>query len=291
MATLAGKTLFISGGSRGIGLAIALRAARDGANIVIAAKTAEPQSQAPRHDLHGRRRNRAGGRPGAGRRVRYPRRNRRPRGGRRDRAALRRHRHPGQQRERDQPDRHAGDADEALRPHVRRQRARHVPVLAGVPAAPADRRRGRPQSAHPDACRRRSTWTRRWFAPHVAYTMAKYGMSMCVLGMAEEFRADGIAVNALWPRTVIATAALAMIPGAREQLDQTRKPEIVADAAHAVLTRDARTHDRQVFPGRGSAAASGRRRFQRLRRQARHAVAARPVPVERYAALQRVDSR
>ncbi len=53
----------------------------------------------------------------------------------------------------------------------------------------------------------------KWFAPHVAYTMAKYGMSMCVLGMAEEFRADGIAVNALWPRTVIATAALAMIPG------------------------------------------------------------------------------
>src|SRR5262249_17520264 len=73
----------------------------------------------------------------------------------------------------------------------------------------------------------------KWFARHAAYTIAKYGMSMCVLGMAEEFRGDGIAVNALWPRTVIATAALAMIPGASEDLDRTRKPEIVADAAHA----------------------------------------------------------
>src|SRR4029450_4352091 len=75
----------------------------------------------------------------------------------------------------------------------------------------------------------------KWFRPHVAYTIAKYGMSMCVLGMAEEFRGDGIAVNALWPRTVIATAALAMIPGAREQLDRTRQPSIMADAAHAIL--------------------------------------------------------
>jgi citronellol/citronellal dehydrogenase len=87
----------------------------------------------------------------------------------------------------------------------------------------------------------------KWFAPHVAYTMAKYGMSMCVLGMAEEFRADGIAINALWPRTVIATAALAMIPGAREQLDHTRKPEIMADAAHAILTRDARSTTGRFF--------------------------------------------
>jgi citronellol/citronellal dehydrogenase len=72
-------------------------------------------------------------------------------------------------------------------------------------------------------------------------------MSMCVLGMAEEFRGDGIGINALWPRTVIATAALAMIPGAREQLDQTRKPSIMADAAHAILTRDARTTTGNFF--------------------------------------------
>jgi citronellol/citronellal dehydrogenase len=80
----------------------------------------------------------------------------------------------------------------------------------------------------------------RWFAPHVAYTIAKYGMSMCVLGMAEELRGAGIGVNALWPRTVIATAAVAMLPGI--DVAQCRRPEIVADAAHAVLTRDARAH-------------------------------------------------
>ena len=80
----------------------------------------------------------------------------------------------------------------------------------------------------------------KWFRDHVAYTMAKYGMSMCVLGMAEEFRADGIGVNALWPRTVIATAAVAMIPGAAEAVDRMRRPAILADAAYAVLTRDAR---------------------------------------------------
>jgi citronellol/citronellal dehydrogenase len=79
----------------------------------------------------------------------------------------------------------------------------------------------------------------RWFRDHVAYTMAKYGMSMCVLGMAEEFRPEGIAVNALWPRTVIATAALAMLGGAVRP-EQCRKPEILADAAHAILTRDSR---------------------------------------------------
>jgi citronellol/citronellal dehydrogenase len=78
-----------------------------------------------------------------------------------------------------------------------------------------------------------------WFKHHVAYTIAKYGMSMCVLGMAEEFRTDGIAVNALWPRTIIATAALQVLPGADPAAG--RKPEIMADAAHAVLTRDSRS--------------------------------------------------
>jgi len=86
-----------------------------------------------------------------------------------------------------------------------------------------------------------------WFKPHVAYTMAKYGMSMCVLGMAEEWRAEGIGINALWPRSVIATAAVAMIPGASEQMERMRKPEIVADAAHAILTRDAKTTTGRFF--------------------------------------------
>ncbi|MES9897977.1 MAG: SDR family oxidoreductase [Sedimenticola sp.] len=78
-----------------------------------------------------------------------------------------------------------------------------------------------------------------WFESHCAYTMAKYGMSMCVLGMAEEFRAEGVAVNALWPRTVILTAAVNML-GGMVQPEMCRKPEIVADAAHAVLVRESR---------------------------------------------------
>ena len=78
----------------------------------------------------------------------------------------------------------------------------------------------------------------KWFAPNVAYAIAKYGMSLCVLGMAEEFRPWGIAVNALWPQTIIATAALQVIPNA--PVDQARKPEIVSDAAWEVLTGDSR---------------------------------------------------
>jgi citronellol/citronellal dehydrogenase len=95
----------------------------------------------------------------------------------------------------------------------------------------------------------------RWFKNHVAYTMSKYGMSMCVLGMAEELRADGVAVNALWPRTVIATAALAMLPGVDPKL--CRKPEILADTAYVIFNRDARKHtghfyiDEQVLAAEG----------------------------------------
>ena len=95
----------------------------------------------------------------------------------------------------------------------------------------------------------------RWFKNHVAYTMAKYGMSMCVLGMAEELRADGIAVNALWPRTVIKTAALAMLPGVDTQMCRT--PEILADAAHVVLNRDARRHTGHFYLDEEVLAAEG----------------------------------
>ncbi len=80
---------------------------------------------------------------------------------------------------------------------------------------------------------------KKWFAGHVAYTMAKYGMSMCVLGMAEELKGDGVAVNALWPRTAIDTAALAMLGGFVSAAN-SRKPEILADAAHWILTQPAR---------------------------------------------------
>jgi NAD(P)-dependent dehydrogenase (short-subunit alcohol dehydrogenase family) len=81
----------------------------------------------------------------------------------------------------------------------------------------------------------------KWFKDHVAYTIAKYGMSMCALGMAEELRSDGIAVNTLWPRTAIYTAAMAMLGGGEAVKPQCRKPEIMADAAYAILTKDSRS--------------------------------------------------
>jgi citronellol/citronellal dehydrogenase len=80
----------------------------------------------------------------------------------------------------------------------------------------------------------------RWFAPHVAYTMAKFGMSMCVLGMAGEFAKDGIAVNALWPRTAIATAAVQNLLGGDQVVQHCRKPEILADAAYIILNKPSR---------------------------------------------------
>jgi citronellol/citronellal dehydrogenase len=80
----------------------------------------------------------------------------------------------------------------------------------------------------------------KWFGPHVAYTMAKFGMSMCVLGMAEEFRDRGVAVNALWPRTTIATAAVKNLLGGEEMIQGSRTPEILSDAAHLILTMPAR---------------------------------------------------
>jgi citronellol/citronellal dehydrogenase len=91
-----------------------------------------------------------------------------------------------------------------------------------------------------------STLQARWFAPHVGYTMAKYGMTLCVLGMAEEFRADGIAVNALWPRTAIDTEAIRLIAG-HEARQFTRSVEIMGDAAYAILTRPSRSFTGQFL--------------------------------------------
>jgi citronellol/citronellal dehydrogenase len=246
MTTLAGKTLFITGGSRGIGLAIGVRAARDGANIAIAAKT-----DAPNPKLPGTIHTAASEIEGAG--------------GKalpiacdiRDEAAVR----------------------SAVAATVARFGGIDILVnnasaisLTGTAATPMKRFdlifgvnvRGTylcsqtclPHLAASAAAARNPhiltlspplNLEPRWFRDHVAYTMAKYGMSMCVLGMAEEFRAQGIAVNALWPRSVIATAAIAMIPGAASQTDRMRRPEIMADAAHAILTRDSRTTTGRFF--------------------------------------------
>ena len=237
MNTLAGRTLFISGGSRGIGLAIAVRAARDGANVAIAAKTSQPNPKLPgtiytaAEDIE-----RAGGR------------------------AL-----PIVCDIRDE-----ASVQAAVASTVKTFGGIDILVnnasaisLTGTLATPMKRYdlmmavNARGTFCCSQACvphlREAAAAGRnphiltlspplnldaRWFKGHVAYTMAKYGMSMCVLGMAEEFRADGIGVNALWPRTIIATDALNMIPGV--PLDRCRKPTIVADAAHAVLMRPAK---------------------------------------------------
>jgi len=246
MTGLGGKTLFVSGGSRGIGLAIALRAARDGANVVIAAKTVEPNPKLP-GTIHS-----------AAAEIEQA-------GGRslpvvcdiRDESSVR--------AAVEAAVRHFGGIDILL------NNASAI-SLTGTLATPMKRfdlmfgvnvrgtylcsqaclphlkqSAGRNRNPHILTLSPPLNLDPKWFRDHVAYTMAKYGMSLCVLGMADEFRDDGIAVNALWPRTVIATAALAMIPGAREQLDRTRRPEIMADAAHAILTRDARATTGNFF--------------------------------------------
>ncbi len=233
VGTLNGKTLFITGASRGIGLAIALRAAADGANVVVAAKTADVNPKLPGTIYTSAREiERAGGK------------------------AL-----PLQVDIRFEEQIAAAAAKAAetfggvdilvnnasaisltgtLRTPMKRFDLMFGVNVRGTFAAsqallPYLLKAGNP---HILTLSPPLSMDPKWFGNHCAYTMAKYGMSMCVLGMAEEFREAGVAVNALWPRTVIATAALAMIPGVEAK--NCRKPEIVADAAHAILTRDSR---------------------------------------------------
>ena len=113
----------------------------------------------------------------------------------------------------------------------------------------------------------------KWFQDHVGYTIAKYGMSMCTLGMAEEFRDDGIAFNSLWPRTIIATAAVQNLLGGDEAMARSRRPELMADAAHAIVTRPSREVTGNLFLAEDVLAEEGDRRLQRLllRRRGRRA--------------------
>jgi citronellol/citronellal dehydrogenase len=241
---LAGKTLFISGGSRGIGLAIALRAARDGANVAIAAKTTEPHPKLPgtiysaAEDIE-----KAGGK------------------------AL-----PLQVDIREEAQvvdaaRQTADKFGGIDILVNNASAINLTPTEATPIKRFDLMFGvnvrgtflctqavlpylkqsaeRKRNPHVLTLSPPLNLQPRWFAPHVAYTMAKYGMSMCVLGHAEEFRPYGIAVNALWPRTVIQTAALQMIPGVKPEYCRT--VDIMADAAHAVLTSDAATTTGNFF--------------------------------------------
>lgn len=229
MPSLSGKTIFISGASRGIGLAIALRAARDGANIVVAAKSDVPNPKLPGTIHTAAAEIEAAGGQALPLKVDI-----------RDDAQV--------YGAVEQAVERFGGIDilvnnasaisltgtletpmkrfdlmfgvnvrgtylcaQACLPHLLKSDNPHILTLSP------------PLNMDP-----------KWFAPHVAYTMAKYGMSQCVLGMAAEFAERGVAVNALWPETVIKTAALAMIPGVDG--DACRTPEIMADAAHAVLS-------------------------------------------------------
>ncbi len=234
MSTLQGKTLFITGASRGIGKAIALRAARDGANVVVAAKSSVPNPKLPgtigsaAEEIEA-----AGGKALA---VRCDIREEAE-----VKAAV------AQAVER------FGGIDVL----VNNASAIHLADTASTPMKRWDLMHGVnargtflcTQTCLPHLAKAANphvlvlspplSMEARWFAPHVAYTMAKYGMSMCVLGMSAEFADRGIAVNALWPRTLVATAALNLL-GGDDLAKHGRTAEIVADAAHAILVRPSR---------------------------------------------------
>ena len=233
--SLQGKTLFVSGGSRGVGLAIAIRAARDGANVALIAKTAESHPK-----LEGTVYTAAAQIEAAGGRA-LP-----VVGDIRDEEQV-------AQAVTQAAERFGGidvcvnnasainlSGTEALEikrydlmqaintrgtfvvsraciPHLKRSDNPHILTLSP------------PVSLEP-----------RWLGPHIGYTIAKYGMTLCALGFAAEFRADGIASNALWPRTLIATAAVQNLLGGDEAIAHARRPELYADAAYAVITKPSR---------------------------------------------------
>ena len=262
--SLRARTLFITGASRGIGHAIAVRAAADGANIVIAAKTTEPHPKLPgtiytaAADVES-----AGGKALA--------------------VAT--------------DIRDEAQVDAAIAAAVERFGGIDIVVnnasaisLTNTMATPMKRfdlmhqinTRGTflctqkavphlQKSSNPHVLNisppLHSTLSPRWFGPHVAYTMAKYGMSLCVLGMAEEFRPLGIAVNALWPRTAIDTEAIRLISG-QDARAKTRSPQIMADAAHWILTQPSRKVTGRFFLDDEALRGAGVTDFSRYRRQA-----------------------
>ena len=236
--SLKGKTLFITGASRGIGLAIATRAARDGANVAIAAKSDQPHPKLPGTIHTAAREVEAAGGKALPMQVDI----------RDENAVLEATKRCAE---------HFGGIDILVNnasaisltstmetPPKRfdlmfgvNVRGTFVCSQACIPYLKQSARNGR--NPHILNLSPPLSMKAHWFGPHVAYTMTKYGMSMCVLGMAAELKQDGIGVNALWPRTVIATAALNVIPLADPK--RGRKPDIVADAAQVILTRDPRT--------------------------------------------------
>jgi citronellol/citronellal dehydrogenase len=234
--TLAGRTILVSGGSRGIGLAIALRAARDGANIVLLAKTATPHPKLEGTIYTAAEQVEAAG----GRAVPVV----------------------GDLRSDEDVERAVSEAAAAfggidavvnnasaidLSPTTKITMKRYD-LLQDINA------RGtfaltRAALPHLEAAANPHILTLspplnlnpRWAGAHLAYTLSKYGMSLCTLGFADEFADKGIAVNSLWPRTTIGTAAIRNLLGGDVAVRKARTPDIMADAAHAILTRDSRT--------------------------------------------------
>jgi citronellol/citronellal dehydrogenase len=233
--TLAGRTLFITGASRGIGLAIALRAARDGANVVIAAKTVEPHPK-----LEGT--------------IHSAARDVVAMGGNALPLALDVRDAEAIETAVETARRHFGGIDICINNasainlgDTRQVDARRFDLMHAVNARAAYlvSRACIPwllHSQNPHILMLSPPLDMRpeWFAPHLPYSLSKFGMSMVALGLAEEFRNAGIACNALWPATTIATAAVRHAFGGESALQGTRKPAIVADAAHEVLCSDAR---------------------------------------------------
>ncbi|MES3027441.1 MAG: NAD(P)-dependent oxidoreductase [Pseudomonadota bacterium] len=258
--SLQGKTLFVTGASRGIGLAIALRAARDGANIAIAAKTAEPHKHLPGTIYTAAEEIEKAGGKALPLIVDV-----------RDEASvydavektlaafggidicvnnasaiqmtgtlatdMKRYDLMNQVNARG-----TFLTSKACIPHLMKSANPHVLMLS----PPLD-------------------MSPRWFEGHTAYTMAKFGMSMCVLGMAAEFKADGIAFNALWPRTGIATAAIKFALAGEEGMKQCRTPEIMADAAHAIFVKSAREFTGNFLIDDSFLYAEGERDFDKYR--------------------------
>ncbi|WP_106392166.1 SDR family oxidoreductase [Enhygromyxa salina] len=235
MADLAGKTLFITGASRGIGKAIALRAAKDGANVVIAAKTATPHPK-----LEGTIYTAAEEIEQAGGKalplivdVRFEDQ---------IRAAVAKAVETYGGLDVLVNNASAIMLTGTLETPLKRYDLMHQVNARGTFACSQACIPHLLEAANPHILNISPplNLNPRWFQGHVAYTMAKYGMSMCVLGMAGEFARKGLAVNALWPRTPIATAAVENLLGGEQMMKQSRTVEIMADAAHEVLTRDAK---------------------------------------------------
>jgi len=236
---LAGKTLYISGASRGIGLEMAKKAARDGANVVVAAKTAEPHPKLPgtiftaAKEIEGL-------------------------GGKALPMVVDVRSEEAIQDSVEQTVKQFGGIDIVINNasaisltgtqetpmktydlmHQINTRGTYLVSKCCLPYLKESASKGR----NPHILNNSPPLSMKpiWFKNHVAYTMAKYGMSMCVLGMAEEFRDTGIAVNAIWPKTAIMTAAMEMLGGGGGISSQCRTPQIMADAAYVILTRDSR---------------------------------------------------